>query len=70
MNEQRMLIDAICTGLTDLYSDVKSDETESTLALAPQVVAIRTMADNLRNRIAKESQVKRPVEYGRWGANH
>jgi len=49
--EESMLADAICTGLGDLISDLRSDETQSSLALLPQAREIKRMADSLRNRL-------------------
>jgi hypothetical protein len=52
--ERRMLVDAICAGLTDLLCDVRSDETESTLALGPQVRDLGVMAERLRARMSRQ----------------
>lgn len=49
--ETRMLIEAICASLTDLVSDIRSEETESTLSILPQTREIQKMAENLRKRL-------------------
>lgn len=55
--EEKMLIDAICCGLEDLMADLRSDETQSSLALTPQAKDLYRMAMNLQRRIADKAKV-------------